>query len=59
MCKNHKKLHIQNTKRKNLGTANLSNFDNLGRQQIMGPRGDTIFCHNSSAPRGASSFGQI
>jgi len=25
----------------------------------MGPRGATIFCHNSSAPRGASSFGQI
>jgi hypothetical protein len=27
--------------------------------QIMGPRGATIICHNSSAPRGASSFGQI
>ncbi len=26
---------------------------------IMGPRGATIFCHNSSEPRGASSFGQI
>jgi hypothetical protein len=26
---------------------------------IMGPRGATIICHNSSAPRGASSFGQI
>jgi len=28
-------------------------------QHLMGPRGTTIFCHNSSAPRGASSFGQI
>ncbi len=27
--------------------------------EMMGPRGATIFCHNSSAPRGASSFGQI
>jgi hypothetical protein len=26
---------------------------------VMGPRGATFFCHNSSAPRGASSFGQI
>jgi hypothetical protein len=26
---------------------------------FMGPRGTTIICHNSSAPRGASSFGQI
>jgi hypothetical protein len=26
---------------------------------IMGPRGATIICHNSSAPRRASSFGQI
>jgi hypothetical protein len=34
MCKNRKKRHIQNTKRKNLGRVNLSDFDNLGRQQI-------------------------
>ncbi len=34
MRKNRKKQHVQNTKRKNLGTANLSDFDNQGRQQI-------------------------
>ncbi len=28
-------------------------------ERIVGPRGTTIICHNSSAPRGASSFGQI
>ena len=26
---------------------------------VVGPRGATIICHNSSAPRRASSFGQI
>jgi hypothetical protein len=30
MRKNRKKKHIQNTKRKNLGTANFSDFDNIG-----------------------------
>ncbi len=34
MCKNRKKRHIQNTKRKNLGMANLSDFDDQGRQRI-------------------------
>jgi hypothetical protein len=34
MCKNHKKRHNQNSKRKNLGTANLSNFDEQGKRQI-------------------------
>jgi hypothetical protein len=34
MRKERKKWHIQNTKRKNFGTANLSNFDNQGRQRI-------------------------
>jgi hypothetical protein len=34
MRKNQKKRHIQNTKRKNLGTANLSDFDNQGKHCI-------------------------
>ncbi len=35
MQKNHKKKHVQNTKRKNLGTANFSDFDNAGQQRIQ------------------------
>jgi hypothetical protein len=34
MRKNRKKWHTQNTKRKNLGRANLSDFDELGQQCI-------------------------
>jgi hypothetical protein len=34
MRKNRKKKHVQNTKRKNLGTANFSYFDNAGQQCI-------------------------
>jgi hypothetical protein len=34
MRKNRKKHHNQNSKRKNLGTANLSNFDEQGKQRI-------------------------
>jgi hypothetical protein len=34
MHKNQKKCHNQNSKRKNLGTANLSDFDEQGKQQI-------------------------
>jgi hypothetical protein len=32
MCMNQKKRHSQNTKRKNLGTANLADFDESGQQ---------------------------
>ncbi len=35
MRKNHKKKHVQNTKRKNLGTANFSDFDAAGQQRIQ------------------------
>jgi hypothetical protein len=31
----------------------------FAQRPLMGPRGTTIICYNSSAPRGASSFGQI
>jgi hypothetical protein len=34
MHRNRKKKHIQNTKRKNLGTANFSDFDKVGQQRI-------------------------
>ncbi len=34
MRKNQKKHHNQNSKRKNLGTANLSGFDEQGKRQI-------------------------
>ncbi len=34
MRKNRKKRHAQNSKRKNLGTANLSNFDEQGKKRI-------------------------
>jgi hypothetical protein len=34
MHKNLKKRHNQNSKRKNLGTANLSNFDEQGKRRI-------------------------
>jgi hypothetical protein len=34
MRKNQKKRHNQNSKRKNLGTANLSDFDEQGKWQI-------------------------
>jgi hypothetical protein len=34
MRKNRKKCHNQNSKRKNLGTANLSNFDEQGKWRI-------------------------
>jgi hypothetical protein len=34
MCKNRKKQHNQNSKRKNLGTATLSDFDEQGKRQI-------------------------
>jgi hypothetical protein len=48
MRKNRKKRHIQNTKRKNLGTANLSNFDNQGRQQITEQVLQSVNRHNIS-----------
>jgi hypothetical protein len=35
MQKNCKKKQVQNTKRKNLGTANFSDFDNAGQQRIQ------------------------
>ncbi len=35
MLKNRKKKHVQNTKRKNLGTANFSDFDAAGQQRIQ------------------------
>jgi hypothetical protein len=34
MCKNHKKRHNPNSKRKNLRTVNLSNFDEQGKRRI-------------------------
>jgi len=34
MCKNRKKKHTQNQKRKNLGTTNYSYFDEEGQQRI-------------------------
>ncbi len=34
MRENRKEKHIQNTKRKNLGTANFSHFDNASQQRI-------------------------
>jgi hypothetical protein len=34
MRKNRKKKHVQNQKRKNLGTANFTNFDKAGRHPI-------------------------
>jgi hypothetical protein len=34
MRKNRKKKHVQNQKRKNLGTANYADFDEAGQQQI-------------------------
>ncbi len=37
----------------------IKEFRSMLLGAVMGPRGATIFCHNSSAPRGASSFGQI
>jgi hypothetical protein len=35
MHKNRKKHHLQNTKKKNLWTANLSDFDAAGQQRIQ------------------------
>jgi hypothetical protein len=35
MHKKRKKKHIQNTKRKNLGTTNFSDFDDIGQQRIQ------------------------
>jgi hypothetical protein len=40
------------------GAGEMNIVPNL-HSTLMGPRGATIICHNSSAPRGASSFGQI
>ncbi len=34
MRKNRKKKHVQNKKRKNLGTANFTDFDGAGQQRI-------------------------
>jgi hypothetical protein len=34
MRKNRKKRHAQNVKRKNLGTANFSDFDEAGQKRI-------------------------
>jgi hypothetical protein len=34
MRRNHKKKHVQNQKRKNLGTANFANFDEAGQKRI-------------------------
>ncbi len=35
MQKNRKKKHVQNMKRKNFGTANFSDFDDIGQQHIQ------------------------
>jgi hypothetical protein len=34
MRRNHKKKHVQNQKRKNLGTANFADFDEAGQKRI-------------------------
>jgi hypothetical protein len=48
MRKNRKKWHIQNTKRKNLGMVNLSDFDDQGRQRITEQVLQSVNRHNIS-----------
>jgi hypothetical protein len=62
MRKNRKKRHTNNLKRRNLGTANLSDFDEEGQQriweQVLQAEGDhTIVTSSISTPRSVTQQG--
>jgi hypothetical protein len=48
MRKNQKRRHVQNLKRKNLGMANLSNFDKEGQHRITEQFFQAVNKHNAS-----------